>query len=379
MRNIFLNRWVVFFLLLPQVGIYYFQVGSIVNLIHIWQLLIFVPFLIPVFLRVNTFNILFSFLFLLILLSAYLNGNITSGTVFNIMSLGGICYYLSNATKNFKELITGLYYLFATVMVLNFITMLVGAFQINGYYLLGGKNAISHELFPAIPLFYLYSYSTYNKLKPIPLILILISAVSFYLSGSGTATILALLTFLFIFLPKKVSPNLNIYLILYTIAFFALVIFRLQNLFANFITFVLKKDLTFTGRTFIWDRVLDGLHGSWILGLGRESKIVEEYFYPVSATHNGVLQVLVYSGIIGLILFTVTLLIIVKKLKKYRKNPISKILSFSIFSYLVIGLTESVFFQFEFWLLLVLAYDIERIINQNNDNHYAINDFKKTA
>lgn len=364
MSKILINRWVVFLLILPHLSIYYFQVGPLLPVMQVFQLGIALPLVFSIYKRVNVFNILLTLSMFAVLLSTVLNGNTTPGTIFSVITLSGFCYYVSYATKNFRGFITGLYYLLFVVVIGNFLTMIVSPLQIDGHYLLGGKNAVQLTLLPTIALVYVYSYFKYKKLKVMPLMIILLSIASIYLSDSGTATVIAILTFLFVFSPNKISPTFNTYLVVYTVAFLSIVVFRLQDSFADFIVNVLQKDITFTGRTNIWDLVVYSLQDSWFVGLGRESTIVRDYFYPVSATHNGILQVVMFTGVVGLLLFVGILLAISKRMLPCRKHKIAKVLSFAIFAYMVIGLTESVFYRIEFWLLLAVAFDVGRIINQ---------------
>ena len=90
-----------------------------------------------------------------------------------------------------------------------------------------------------------------------------------------------------------------------------------------------------------------------------------------------ILQLAVYSGVVGIILFLAILLLIGKKLDLNKDDIFSRILSFSIFSYLIVGLMESVFMKKEFWLLLALAYAVNRIIKQVSYKRPELNFMRK--
>ncbi|MGF9775894.1 O-antigen ligase family protein [Priestia aryabhattai] len=367
------NRWVIIFLILPHLSIYYFKLEQFRPVIFIWQSTVILLALFLIYRQINTFNILMIFYMVIVMLSAVVHGTLSFGVLYTIGVFLSFCIYISYAIKNFNEFITGLYYLLTSVAILNFLTMLLHGITIasNGdyAYLLGGKNAISLTLLPTIPLIYLYSYTIYHRLKLFPLIVILICIISTYLSESGTGIVVSLLTIIFVLFPKKLLPSFYTYLLAYFITFFSIVIFRLQEiLFGDFIVDVLHKDMTFTGRTYIWDLVLNALKNSWFLGLGRGNSFISNNFINLSETHNGILEVLMFSGIMGCLLFSLILLIVGKKLFLKRKHIFSKILSFSIFTYLIIGLTESVFYKIEFWILLIISYNIENIIKHADDN-----------
>ena len=103
---------------------------------------------------------------------------------------------------------------------------------------------------------------------------------------------------------------------------------------------------------------------SLIFGIGRGNRIISSSFNTIDEEHNLILQILLDSGLIGVGLFSLLLIMIGFKIKKYKDYTISKIISISIFSYLIVGLMESVFYKREFWILLVLGYGIDKIIHK---------------
>lgn len=66
----------------------------------------------------------------------------------------------------------------------------------------------------------------------------------------------------------------------------------------------------------------------------------------------------------------IILILVAKKLGGFKNHVISKFLSFSIFVYMIVGLTESVFYKNGFWMLIVISYGINNIINciETEDN-----------
>ncbi|MED4006498.1 O-antigen ligase family protein [Priestia aryabhattai] len=362
------NRWVVIFLILPHLSIYYYRLDVVYQLTLIWQFLVVIISLFLLYRNLTAFNILLIFYMTLVVFSAFLNDTFNPGILYSIAVFIGFCIYISHAMRNINELIKGLYYLFATVVFINFFTLLIGGIAVSPdglstNYLLGGKNAIAMTALPTIPLIYLYSYMIYNKLKTFPFVLILICAVSLYLSESGTGIVISFLAILFVVLPKKYFPSFTTYFWIYIVAFFTIVVFRLQELlFGDFIINVLHKDMTFTGRTYIWDLVLNLIKQSWLIGYGRGNQIISHHFANLNETHNGLLEIMMYSGILGVLFFLIILLVVGHKLNSNKDHILSKILSFSIFAYLIIGLTESVFYKKEFWILLVISYGIRHII-----------------
>ncbi|MED0960076.1 MULTISPECIES: O-antigen ligase family protein [Bacillus] len=361
------NRWVAIFLILPHLNIYYFNLEHTNDFVFICKSIMVLVAFCLVFKRITILNLLIVCYMMLVLFSAVVNGNLTNGIAFTIVIFISFCIYISHALKESKEFFRGMYYLFSVVVILNFLTMLINGITIdnNGFpiYLLGGKNAITMTVLPAIPIIFIYSYIMYKKLKIFPLIVILISIASIYLSESGTGIVVAIVTALFLVVHKRYFPSLKTYLLIYVILFFAIIVFRLQELlFEDFIINVLHKDLTFTGRTYVWDLILNTIGGSYFIGFGRGNNIINQHFINLHEAHNGLLEILMYSGILGISFFMVILIIVAKNLGYFKNHVISKVLSFSIFAYMIIGLTESVFYKNEFWMLIVISYGISNII-----------------
>lgn len=365
MKNL-TNRWVVLLLVLPHLSIYYYKLPLIQPVVLGLQLLVVFIALYLIYSEMNKFNLILLLFILTTIFSTVYNKTTTSGIILSSVSLISFCIYISFALKNPKQLLTGLFYLFCPLVLVNFFQMLFG-FNINiggsDIYLIGGKNAIEITVLPAIPISYLYSYVHYNKLRISHFIFILLCILSIYLSKSSTAIIVSLLTVGFLFVNKRLLPSFNKYFIVFTAIFLSVVIFRLQDvLFGDFIINTLHKDLTFTGRTFLWDIALSGIKESWFIGMGRGSNLISLSFANLNETHNGILEIFLTTGALGLLLFLVVIFLVSKKLKENKSHLYSKTLSFFVFAYLIIGLMESAYLKKEFWLLIILAYGVNKII-----------------
>lgn len=367
--------------MLPLMDIYVFNEGTIFFIKYICT--VFIIFLSLFYLfkfgKINTFSILTFFYFFFTLFSSIINNTLSIGIFFSIFIMLAFTYVISLHTNNFLELIKALYYLYSFVVVINFLTMIIlpnGIYlgnNLDPIYFLGGKNSIQMVVLPAIPIILIYSYYIYNRMKFMPIIILLTCVTSLYLSTSGTSIVIFVCMICFLLLYKKLSLTFNFYLIIYIALFLLIVIYRLQEkLFGNFIVNVLHKDITFTGRTYIWDIVLENIHHSWLIGFGRGNSLIFKNTLKYSEAHNGILEILQSSGLIGVFLFFIILIFVGRQLFLYKEYIFSKILAFSLFSYLLIGLTESAFGDFHFWLLIILSANIGAIVNQ-----YKVNKLKK--
>lgn len=364
------RRWLVFSLVLPFIPMYFFG-SSPYFLVSYLPIIVLSTFNFFLSGKLNKFQIIMLIYFFITLFSALVNRTLSLGILYSI--IGFICLYLfiNHCTKNFTELITGLYYLFSVVLIINFISMLVypegiiSAENFDSIYFLGGKNAISTVVLPAFTVIFLYTYYVYDKYKFIPIVLSIICVITLYITGSGTGIVISICAGAFFLLYKKVNISFNTYFLVYIILYLLIVVLRLQEiLFGDFINNVLQKDMTFTGRTGIWDIMMQNIDQFWFLGLGKGNNFIFNYTNQLSETHNGFLEIILSSGFLGLIMFILLLLVVGKQLTLYRKHIFSKILSFSIFAYLIIGLTESVLEKPLFWIILVVSYNIGNLIKQ---------------
>ena len=153
---------------------------------------------------------------------------------------------------------------------------------------------------------------------------------------------------------KKFLKRLLIYIgvVLTVFAVFAICISANVPLFANFWKFVdadvLHKDfLTITGRTNIWSHIIDLLKQNpldFIFGLGHQtgSQIFQTYnapYMPVKSAHNAVMEVFLRYGLLGVILYVAMLgliifaLVLHIKKKRYRLAFIYGLAFFAILAH----------------------------------------------
>ena len=153
---------------------------------------------------------------------------------------------------------------------------------------------------------------------------------------------------------KKFLKRLLIYIgaVLTVFLVFAICISANVPLFANFWRFVdadvLHKDfLTITGRTTIWSHIIDLLKQNpldFIFGLGHQtgSQIFQTYnasYMPVKSAHNAVMEVFLRYGLLGVIIYTSMLgliifaLVLHIKKKRYRLAFIYGLAFFAILAH----------------------------------------------
>ena len=185
----------------------------------------------------------------------------------------------------------------------------------------------------------------------------LITYVTFiYFWSAGALVAETLLIIYILFLRNKININPKKYLTIDLIAFISLVFFRIQNLFSFLIVDVLHKDLTLSSRTFLWDKAIKIIKNNIFIGIGVQKS--EYMLNNISAyhSHSYFLNILVQSGVFGLISFLLCIFVSLKKLSQYENSNISKIISFTIFSMLIMLLVDTFDITCNMILLLSIGY-----------------------
>ena len=327
---------------------------------------------------------LYSFI---ILFSAVINNNITIGMIYTNFVYIGFIIYINYCMKDFKNFINGLNILFTLLIIYN---LILAIFSQSSYMYIGyqgsqkvfvgtfeSRNGISMVMIPAIAFILIRSEYIYEKVRNKDILLCFMVLIIILLSKSSTGFIVGSLLVIYVLLLKKIKIKLNInkLMSIYTIIYTQVVIFRIQEtVFRGFIENTLQKNVTLTGRTLIWDFIMKIIPNSLIFGYGRNDIIAQNAIIrDVTEAHNGLLEILLCTGIIGLFVFILILLNAFRALNK-SNSKISYILSMAIFLYFCIALTESAFTytKIGFWILIIISSNIEKIIKQKDNLEYQI-------
>lgn len=327
---------------------------------------------------------LYSFI---ILFSAVINNNITMGMIYTNFVYIGFIIYINYCMKDFKNFINALNILVTLLIIYN---LILAIFVQSSYMYIGyqgsqkvfvgtfeSRNGISMVMIPAIAFILIRSEYIYEKVRNKDILLCFMVLIIILLSKSSTGFIVGSLLVIYVLLLKKIKIKLNInkLMSIYTIIYTQVVIFRIQEtVFRGFIENTLQKNVTLTGRTLIWDFIMKIIPNSLIFGYGRNDIIAQNAIIrDVTEAHNGLLEILLCTGIIGLFVFILILLNVFKALNK-SNSKISYILSMAIFLYFCIALTESAFTytKIGFWILIIISSNIEKIIKQKDNLEYQI-------
>lgn len=283
-------------------------------------------------------------------------------------------------SKNSLLTLRSLNLLFEVMVYLNFLTILIypnGMYisSTTGYYenwLLGYDNLHIFTIILAITFSVLYSYRKDDKINLRSKLCILVCMLSIFIRWSGTAVIAASVILIYLIFSKLINKfsifNIKNYFIAYIIAFIGIIILRIQNKFSYFIVNILNKDITFTGRTFIWDYIIDYIKTKPLLGYGMELssyRYNKSYIWHSYHAHNEFLEIFYIGGIALFLTFIAILFTIIKRLYNNRSYKEVKFLSWILLSVFVITLTEVYTISLLF-LLIIVSMNIEHILKRGD-------------
>ena len=293
--------------------------------------------------------------------SLFVGGNIRRTIMVAYPIIGTLFFIDRNVRYSSCKLIKGLSGFAIFSIILNLVDMVVlkhvFSEQVTNF-LLGGKNGMGISISMLLSFIFvnieLESSRKKNNIERKEIIWIILSIFSAVISKSSTTivSVIALVGMWFMVKKGKLFRwiiNPKVYGLIYVFVWLALIVFRLQYIFANIIIGILKKDLTFSHRTIIWDRALQLISERPIFGYGTPDSynvfsVNHDYkggnnnVWSTLSGHNEVLQLAYIGGIVLIILFI--LFFLVSTSKASRNNPIFILYYLSIVVISIVWLSE---------------------------------------
>ncbi|MDE6670624.1 MAG: O-antigen ligase family protein [Ruminococcus sp.] len=292
----------------------------------------------------------------------------------NFSSLGACLLFYLWLNNNPKVLFKAVSVLqvFVYINLLTIIMFPHGLYSTPNYdanWFLGYKNIQIRTILPIVGISIISSYYKYNRCNFNVILLILCSLLTFILNGSSTSIVgFAIFLLLFIIYKNRKLPKIFSLKngIIVTILFFVLiVILKAQYLFDFFIEDILHKNLTFTGRTIIWERVLRLISQKLMLGYGYLTS--DHYVHLLKSPffthpHNYILYVMMNGGLVLTAILLIGYGFANKTLKATRDSIYSKTILFVLFSFLIMGLTEAITGTILLYPVLIMAMEADKIL-----------------
>jgi len=235
--------------------------------------------------------------------------------------------------------------------------------KINNGYLLGGNyNQIGIRVLLAFSLGMMsIRYNKWWLLNLIPLLVAGLVVLSMVRSMTSLSCIILFLLFTLIRNPHLLRIGL---IGLYTgwLLFQCIVCFSGTDLANNefalwLVEDVLGKDITFTGRTYMWDAALQTISGSPVWGYGFVDK---DWFYSNMSSraigaHNFILNTMVYGGVISVLLYGRIMMLSIRHLRTYNdRDSLRLIATFGLLC--IMMLFEAYNIAVVFFVLAVMYY-----------------------
>lgn len=375
------NKWIYILLFLPHFKPAYFdQVPLMDNIFNFARIISAAIILTLYFIRgkYSKIILLISLLQISLLVSTIINKGDLFKLAISSFSIIVTCMLLEiGILTNVKVLIRAIFFLLGFLIFINFITIILypnGMYQTlyKDNYFLGYDNIHITIILPAISIGLLKIKMEQKQFIMTTLILVT-SFISIYLRWSATSVFGVTLFLLFIIFYKlKITKKFGItsYIVINIAIFLLVVILSVQNIFTYLIVDLLHKDLTFTGRTFIWDKALMYIKDSMIWGNGVENPALTFDRLGVFHAHNFYLDLMYRGGVIALTIFIIILFVSGKKFSKFQGNDLGTIISFTIFDFLVIFQVEAYQYMPLFYGIIIMAYHIDSIIFEYSNTSF---------
>lgn len=362
------------FLIIPFIKPYYFSGIDNINMFYnMWQILnAFIIIYLVREIKISPYNIMVLIIEGICIISTIINDANYFAAIINAIQVCVFCLILDYGLRcDCRNFIKAILIILESLVLINFFTIIrfENGMNLNGLnmWFLGRKNLHFSIIFPMIIFLFIDSYLD-GKMKIQSIFMLIIATISIFLVNSTTSIIGILLVWVYIIAKEIINKNfifnLNYYFIIYLILFLGIIMFNLQDKFSIIIENVFKKDISFTGRTKIWETAKELIKNKILLGYGNEGQEIRVLRFQnreAIHAHNMILDVL-YQG--GLVLLTCVIRLvdmIKNKLYKYKADELSKFFSWSILIYLIMWLTEVYSFENVFWVF-VAFYNIDKII-----------------
>lgn len=279
-----------------------------------------------------------------------------------ILFLGAISFFETALSTNCKNSLDAISTSFVIMVVLNYMLMSLFKEGIvpdagDKIFLLGLRTAFPIVIFPGMLFCCLYDnlYSQKNySFRSLLLICIgMISLIEQWVVTGIIQFVLIVAMFLALKLNifKKIANIQTFFLLL--IGFnFVIVIFGFDNIIFKSIFSLLNREITLTGRTYIWELVMEKMAVSPLLGHGADSLV--DVHGVMKPAHSQWLHVAIESGWIGLLFILMGLFISCNKLLQYRDKSF-----YYIVSVFILGILISCFVEIQTYMpFIFLAFEI---------------------
>lgn len=235
-------------------------------------------------------------------------------------------------------------------------------------YLWGFDNSSIFKFIPVLIIFIINTNLKSKKSKILTFFLLLVTAIAFIYVKSITAACVCLLILFYYILLYARGKSLKIInyrncIIITLIVFVVLVGMNKKITILQDIANSTDKAVSLNYRFKVWDNTIDDFKKNWFIGSGFEERIVTAEKLGIDHPHNIFLDILYKGGTVAGITFVVLLIVIGKKMMKNKGLLEANAVTIGILSFFLVSQMDYYNEQYLFFLLYVLAYNIDLFKN----------------
>ena len=184
-------------------------------------------------------------------------------------------------------------------------------------------------------------------------------------SGQGISMFIVLIALIIInhfsheYIWKILRPAVVI-IVIYILYYLVITLrFTEFDFIVDYITNVLSKDITLTGRDVIFSASLEIFMQHAFIGYGYNNSIINDLLgsrvMQFNTAHNSMLQMLVDYGVVGVGIFTVLVYQFMKTMRRIPNDVSSRVLCFSVIAMFVGGLVNMIIPTNNFWIVIMFG------------------------
>lgn len=231
-------------------------------------------------------------------------------------------------------------------------------------YLWGFDNSSIFKFIPVLVIFILNTDLNNKKSKIVTLVLLVLTTSAFIYVKSITAAIACLfilIYYLLFFSRKKALGILNFrnVIIFVSIIFILLVGINKNLSILQYIANKTDKVVSLNYRFKIWDNTIEDFKENWIIGSGFEERLVTAEKLGIDHPHNIFLDIIYKGGTVAGIIFIILLFVIGRKMMKNKYTLDANVVTIGLLAFLCVAQMDYYNEQYLFFLLYVLAYNID--------------------
>lgn len=304
-------------------------------------------------------------------LTTLINGGDLYGILLGSASNLAVMLLIDLYSNQMETLVSSIFPDFEIMIYINLWSVLKyypGAMYIeNGHnyrcYFLGYHNGFIIYVLPLILIGVLYWRCNKTWLRPG--LAIAAGSLSIIITWSATSVcFLLVLAIMFLIgrTPMKRAISFPLIFIVTITADLLISVFRVMDRvmwITWYIETFLKKQVTLTGRTYIWDEFYELFKQSPVIGYGNAYKEAAKNIFLADHAHNQWFQMLLLGGIVGLSIFLLLNFLVGKRLMMFKHNP-ACYLFLSVFTAQYVAFIAEQNSSSFVYILYILAYHVDK-------------------